>query len=143
MNVARILKDKGRHVVTVGVDTTLNEITVLLVENKIGAVVVCDTDLHVKGIITERDFVRILAKKGIEALSQPASVHMTKNVHSCTMSDTVDWLMEVMTENRFRHMPVVENNQLVGIVSIGDIVKQRLAIAEMETSSMRDYIATG
>jgi CBS domain-containing protein len=143
MNVARILKDKGRNVVTVKPDTSLGDIIRLLAKHKIGGIVVCNDDLYVEGIITERDFMRILAESGPNALSQPVKFHMTKDVHTCTIHDNVDWLMEVMTEHRFRHMPVVENNRLTGIISIGDVVKQRLAIAEFETMSMREYIATG
>jgi signal-transduction protein with cAMP-binding, CBS, and nucleotidyltransferase domain len=108
-----------------------------------GSIVVCDDDLYVQGIITERDFIRILAEKGTAVLNQAVQLHMTKDVHTCTIHDNVDWLMEVMTQHRFRHLPVVENNRLAGIISIGDVVKQRLAIAELETNSMRQYIATG
>jgi CBS domain-containing protein len=143
MNVARMLKDKGRNVVTVKPDTPLNDIISLLAQHKIGGIVVCDDDLYVQGIITERDFMRILAEKGTGALNQAVKFHMTKDVHTCTIHDNVDWLMEVMTQHRFRHLPVVENNRLTGIISIGDVVKMRLAIAELETSSMRQYIATG
>lgn len=143
MNVARMLKDKGRNVVTVKPDTPLSDIISLLAKHKIGGIVVCDDDLYVQGIITERDFIRILAGKGTAALSEAVKLHMTKDVHTCTIHDNVDWLMEVMTQHRFRHLPVVENNRLTGIISIGDVVKMRLAIAELETSSMRQYIATG
>ncbi len=143
MNVARILKDKGRDVVTARGDLSLNEIVSLLAEKKIGAVVITDDGAGVEGIITERDIVSVIAKCGAGALSQPVKLHMTRNVLSCKPGDTVSWLMEMMTQERFRHMPVLENNRLAGIISIGDVVKQRLAIAEMETASMRDYIATG
>lgn len=143
MNVARMLKDKGRNVVTVKPDTPLNEIISLLAKHKIGGIVVCDDDQYVQGIITERDFIRILAEKGTGALGDAVKHHMTKDVHTCTIHDNVDWLMEVMTQHRFRHLPVVENSRLAGIISIGDVVKMRLAIAELETSSMRQYIATG
>lgn len=143
MNVARILKDKGRNVVTAKPDTKLDDIINLLAEHKIGAIVICNEDLYVEGIITERDFIRILSENGSDALGEPVQLHMTKDVYTCTIHDNVDWLMEVMTEHRFRHMPVVENNRMVGIISIGDVVKQRLAIAELEANSMREYIATG
>lgn len=143
MNVARILKDKGRNVVTVKPETTLSDIIALLAKYKIGGIVVCNDDLQVEGIITERDFVRILAENGSTALDQPAKFYMTTDVHTCTVNDNVDWLMEVMTQHRFRHMPVTENGRLIGIISIGDVVKQRIAIAELEANSMRQYIATG
>lgn len=143
MNVARILKDKGRQVTTAPADKSLTEIVSLLAEKKIGAVVICDDEQHVQGIISERDIVRILAEKGPGALGEQVQQHMTTEVRTCVEQDKVDWLMEIMTTQRFRHMPVIENGCVVGIVSIGDVVKQRLALAEMETTSMREYIATG
>lgn len=143
MNVARILKDKGRNVATASPDTKIGDIVRMLADRRIGALVVCDWDHHVKGIISERDIVRILALHGPAVTEVPVSQHMTKEVVTCTERDTVVWLMEEMTTHRFRHMPVVEGGRLVGIVSIGDVVKQRLALAELETASMREYIATG
>ncbi len=143
MNVARILKDKGRHVATISPNATLMEIVRLLAEKKIGAVVVCDDKRHVRGIISERDIMRILAGSGASIFDEPVENHMTKDVRTCTERDTVEWLMETMTAHRFRHLPVVESGCLIGIVSIGDVVKQRIAAAEMEAASMREYIATG
>ncbi|MGB0087574.1 MAG: CBS domain-containing protein [Rhodomicrobiaceae bacterium] len=143
MNVARILKDKGRTVATVSPETSVKECIRLLAEKKIGAAVVCDDDRRVRGIISERDIVRILAADGSNALDTPVSAHMTKEVMTCVEHDTVDWLMEVMTSRRFRHLPVVESGRLSGIVSIGDVVKQRIALADLEAASMREYIATG
>lgn len=143
MNVARILKDKGRNVVTANPETPLSDIINLLAQHQIGGIVICNDDSCVEGIITERDFIRILSEEGPGALNQPVKLHMTKDVHTCTIHDNVDWLMENMTQHRFRHMPVIEHNRLVGIISIGDVVKMRLAIAELETNSMREYIATG
>lgn len=143
MNVARILKDKGRQVATALPDTTLMEIVNLLAKRKIGAVVICDEGQRVKGIISERDIVRLLSEKGSDVFNEPVQNHMTREVRTCIEHDTVDWLMEVMTAHRFRHMPVIESERIVGIVSIGDVVKQRIALAEMEAASMRQYIATG
>ncbi len=143
MNVARILKEKGREVATVSPDRTLMEVVKLLAEKKIGAVVVCDSERRLQGIVSERDLVRVLATSGPAALNDPIESYMTRDVQTCTTDDTVAWLMEVMTAQRFRHMPVVEGGQIIGIVSIGDVVKQRIAIAELEASSMRQYIATG
>jgi CBS domain-containing protein len=143
MNVARILKDKGRNVVTALPDTKISEIVRTLGANRIGALVVCDADKHVVGIVSERDIVRILALHGPAVMELPVSQHMTKEVVTCTERDTVEWLMEEMTTHRFRHVPVVEGGKLIGIVSIGDVVKLRLAAAELEASSMRDYIKTG
>lgn len=143
MNVARILKDKGRNVVTALPHAKISEIVRSLAANRIGALVVCDADRHVTGIVSERDIVRILALHGPAVLDVPVLQHMTKEVVTCTERDTVDWLMEEMTTHRFRHVPVVEGGKLIGIVSIGDVVKLRLAAAELEAASMREYITTG
>ena len=143
MNVARILKDKGRDVTTISSALKIKEVISVLADKKIGAAVVCDTDQRVAGIISERDIVRILAKNGPAVLDELVSQFMTKEVMTCVERDTVHWLMEEMTSRRFRHMPVVEGGRLVGIVSIGDVVKQRIAVAELEAASMREYITTG
>jgi CBS domain-containing protein len=143
MSVARILKDKGRAVVTALPNTPMQEIVRHLVSKGIGALVVCEKDGHIVGIISERDIVRVLAVNGAAMLEQPVSAHMTKDVVTCTERDTVNRLMEEMTSHRFRHLPVVDGGKLVGIVSIGDVVKLRLAVVEMEAASMRDYIKTG
>ena len=143
MNVARILKDKGRDVTTILPAAKINEVIAVLAEQRIGAAVVCDTDLHVAGIISERDIVRILAANGPAVLDEPVAKFMTKEVLTCVERDTVNWLMEEMTSRRFRHMPVVEGGRLAGIVSIGDVVKQRIAVVELEAALMREYITTG
>jgi len=143
MNVARILKDKGRGVSTAASDTAMRRIVETMAAERIGALVVCDNDRLVEGIISERDVVRMLAANGAAFLDQPVSIYMTKDVRTCTERDTCDFLMEEMTAHRFRHMPVVEGGRLIGIVSIGDVVKQRIAMAELEAASMREYIATG
>jgi CBS domain-containing protein len=143
MNVARILKDKGRDVTTILPAIKIKDAISVLAEKKIGAAVICDSDLRVAGIISERDIVRILAANGPAVLDEPVSKFMTKEVMTCVERDTVSWLMEEMTSRRFRHMPVVEGGRLIGIVSIGDVVKQRMALVELEAASMREYIATG
>jgi CBS domain-containing protein len=143
MNVARILKDKGRDVTTILPALKIKDVINVLAERKIGAAVVCDADLRVAGIISERDIVRILAANGPSVLDEPVSKFMTKEVMTCVERDTVHWLMEEMTSRRFRHMPVIEGGRLIGIVSIGDVVKQRIAVAELEAASMREYITTG
>jgi CBS domain-containing protein len=142
MNVARILKDKGRDVTTISPATSVRDVIATLADNKIGAAVICE-DLRVAGIISERDIVRILARNGPAVLDEPVSKFMTREVMTCGERDTVSWLMEEMTSRRFRHMPVVEAGRLIGIVSIGDVVKQRIALAELEAASMREYITTG
>jgi CBS domain-containing protein len=143
MNVARILKDKGRSVVMLAPETSVRTVVETLAKERIGALILCDGDRQVAGIISERDIVRMLASGGAAVLDQPVANFMTKDVRTCTERDTVDWLMEEMTSHRFRHLPVVEGGRLIGIVSIGDVVKQRIAEAELEAASMREYIATG
>lgn len=143
MNVSTILKNKGSDVITCSPDTTLIEITHILNEHKVGSVVIVDGDENVCGIVSERDIVTAIAKRSGSVLEQPVSVCMTKNVFTCCEHDTLEKLMSEMTAHRFRHLPVVEGGKLVGLVSIGDVVKQRIAEAEMEASAMRDYITTG
>ena len=141
MHVAAILNDKGRAVETVGAGVTLAEIVSRLVQRRIGAVVVEGARGEVAGIVSERDIVRALASDGAAVLAWPASRVMTRHVVTASESDTIDELMSRMTEHRFRHLPVVEGGKLVGIVSIGDVVKHRVAEVELEASAMRDYIS--
>lgn len=143
MNVAAILKEKGDNVVVASPDTSLLDISKTLTKHGIGCIVLCNSDGSIAGIVSERDIVRTVAKKGSSALQAPASLCMTKKVISCKRSDTVDFLMAEMTAGRFRHLPVLEDNKLIGLISIGDVVKQRIAEAEMEAAAMREYIATG
>ncbi len=143
MSVAAILKEKGADVATVTGDVTLFDIAQLLSDKQIGAVVIVDAQGRLEGIVSERDLVKSIVAYGPEALNEPAKNHMTRKVVTCSRSDTVAELMASMTVGRFRHLPVVEGGKLVGIVSIGDIVKRRIAEAEMEADAMRDYIASG
>lgn len=140
MHVAAILKDKGRAVETVTGNATLGEVVRRLSTRRIGAVVVCGGRGEVVGIVSERDIVRMLTSHGADALSRSASEAMTSEIESCRESDTIDELMSRMTKGRFRHLPVVEGGELVGIVSIGDVVKHRVAEVELEASAMRNYI---
>jgi CBS domain-containing protein len=142
MIVARILKDKGRDVITASPDTPMEEVVRILADNRIGALVILEND-SIAGVISERDIVCALSAHGAAIMQEPASRHMTREVVTCTEQDTVHHLKEEMTKHRFRHIPVVENEKLIGIVSIGDVVKLRLAVVEMEAESMRDYIKTG
>ncbi|GFO82496.1 CBS domain-containing protein [Methyloceanibacter sp.] len=143
MNVAAILKLKGRDVVTASQGTSLLEIAQRLGEHKIGCIVIVDDGGNVTGIVSERDIVRELARIGAPVMEEPVEVCMTKSVMTCREADTIDRLMGEMTAHRFRHMPVVERGRLVGLVSIGDVVRMRIAEAEMEAAAMREYIATG
>jgi CBS domain-containing protein len=143
MTVAWILKQKGRNVISAMPDTLVGHAVSLLERHNIGAVVVVDEQNRVQGIVSERDIVRILATEGPGALVEPVAGHMTRNVVVCTEHHSIDWLMEQMTMRRFRHIPVAENGRLAGIVSIGDVVKHKLAMAESEAAQMRQYIAAG
>ncbi|XSG82229.1 MAG: CBS domain-containing protein [Methyloligella sp. ZOD6] len=143
MNVATILKEKGREVLTALPDASLLEVAKLLSTHRVGCVVVADETGKVVGIASERDIVRAIGKDGINVLEQPIQNFMTKDVVSCQEADTIEQLMSEMTAHRFRHMPVVERGKLNGLVSIGDVVKMRIAEAEMEAAAMREYIATG
>jgi CBS domain-containing protein len=141
MNVAAILHHKGSTVATAPPTATLQQIAQMLAEKKIGTVVIVGAKGEVAGIVSERDVVRLLAKNGPSCLDNPASAAMTAKVVTCRRSDTLDQLMGLMTQGRFRHLPVVEDGRLIGIVSIGDVVKNHIAEVEMEASAMRDYIA--
>jgi len=143
MNVSTILKYKGSKVLTRGPEDPLSEIVRVLNEYKIGSVVIVKEENRVCGIVSERDVVTAIANNGGAVLDEPVSASMTKRVFTCTREDTLEQLMAEMTAHRFRHLPVVENGVLVGLVSIGDVVKQRINEAELEAASMREYIATG
>ena len=142
MNVEHILSDKGRKVVTIAPSKSLAEASQVLSENRIGAVIVSDGSNPVLGILSERDIVRAVAAGGGAVLGEPVSRHMTGKVVTCTSRMAINDLMETITTGKFRHVPVVENGTLVGIVSIGDLVKHRLAEIESESRALRDYIAT-
>ena len=142
MTVEHILLNKGRSVITIEPDRTLGEAARRLSERRIGALVVGDGTHPVLGIISERDIVRALATDGAGALDAPLSRYMTEKVVTCTGASAINDVMELMTEGKFRHGPVVERGRLAGLVSIGDIVKHRLAEVEAETNAMREYIAT-
>jgi CBS domain-containing protein len=141
MQVKHILFEKGREVVSIGADATLCEAARLMARRRIGAVVVRGYDGLIAGIISERDIVRAIAEESVAALGHSVSSRMTRNVTTCAECDTIEDLMEAMTRGRFRHVPVIEDDQLVGIVSIGDVVKTRIAETIREAESLRDYIA--
>ncbi len=143
MHVATILEQKGRAVVTVAQDATLMEVVHKLADKRIGAVVVLGAQRDVIGIISERDIVAVLGAEGVAALSRTVADVMTQDVMTCRETDTIDWLAGMMTQHRIRHLPVVENGRLIGIVSIGDVVKHHIAEVQMEAMAMRDYITAG
>ena len=142
MTVARILAGKGRHVATVAPEQTLHEVSVLLSTQGIGALVVTDHDGRVVGIISERDVVRALAKRGPQALGDMVEGHMTERVVTADEGATINALMQKMTSGRFRHVPIVEGGRLRGLISIGDVVNHRLMEFEAEQRALKDYIAT-
>ena len=139
MLVKNILSEKGQDVITIEPERTLLEAAHLLEERRVRAVVVSDAAHPVLGILSERDIVRALARKGAAAANDPVSQHMTAKVITCTRRTSIKDLMERMTNQRIRHMPVVENGRLDGIISIGDLVKHRLSELEVEDQAMHDY----
>lgn len=142
MTVRSILSSKGNDVVTAGPASSVAEIANILADRKIGAIVMTDSANHVVGIISERDVVREIARRGAEILQEKADAVMTRKVVTCKPEHTINEVMQLMTGGKFRHLPVVENGQLTGIVSIGDVVKVRIQQAEKEADAIREYIAT-
>jgi CBS domain-containing protein len=142
MTVKAILSRKGSDVLTIEPTATLAAAVEVLAERRIGAIVITGPDQQVIGILSERDIVRAFAASGAAALDQQVGQVMTRKVMTCTEAETVASLMERMTQGKFRHLPVVERGRLVGIVSIGDIVKHRLGEMENESSALREYILT-
>ena len=142
MTVSTILAEKGRDVVTIKPHATLAETAKLLAGKRIGAALILGADRRISGIISERDIVRALAARGAPALEEPVSRSMTRTVETCNESEPICNIMERMTTGKFRHLPVVDQGRLVGIVSIGDVVKHRVNEIETEHRALRDYIAT-
>ena len=142
MRIADVLRNKGADVATVAPETTVSELIAGLAELNIGAMVVIGPD-GLAGIVSERDVVRKLHERGAELLAQPVSEIMTTLVATCAPGDSLDSLSVLMTRNRVRHIPVLENGQLAGIVSIGDVVKRRMEELEAEQEQLQAYITRG
>jgi CBS domain-containing protein len=142
MIVKTILSAKGGDVISIEPTATLETAVRTLTDHRIGALLVLGTDRRVVGILSERDIVRVLAERGAAVLSQPLSQVMTRKVVTCNSSETIGVIMERMTAGKFRHVPVVEQDQVIGIISIGDVVKYRLQEMEHESAALRDYIQT-
>ena len=142
MTVSILLAAKGREITSIEPGASVKSAVALLAERRIGAVLVLGADHRIVGILSERDIVRAIAERGAAALDEPASRSMTRKVSTCTESETIASLMERMTEGKFRHLPVVDQGRLVGIISIGDVVKHRLQEMERDSAAMRDYILT-
>jgi CBS domain-containing protein len=142
MQVRDILHSKGNAVITVRPDLGVEGLLAVLAEHRIGAAVVSGSGSAVEGIVSERDVVRAFAARGTMALSDPVSAICTVDVHTVEPDVRVEDLMRLMTELRIRHVPVVHNGELLGIVSIGDVVKSRITELEAERTALSDYIAT-
>lgn len=143
MTVKAILDEKGREVATISAGATIMDAVRLLGEKRIGAVVVTDANSKILGILSERDVVKFLAADGQKALDLKVNAVMTKAVKTCNEGNTVNEVMEIMTDGRFRHLPVEVDGKLGGIVSIGDVVKRRIEDVEREANEIRNYIAAG
>ena len=141
MTVRSILNTKGHQIMSVEPDAKLAATIELLGEKKIGAVLVMNQS-RLEGILSERDIVRVLGERGAAVLEEPVAQVMTRKVVSCKETDTVAELMEMMTSGKFRHLPVIDNGKVVGLISIGDIVKRRVQEYESEQEALRDYIKT-
>ena len=143
MRVAAILKTKGRAVVTSRPDALVSDVAVKLAAKRIGAIVIVGDGGKVAGIFSERDLVRIVAEHGHAALERPVSEFMTRDVITCGEDSTLEEMMGQMTNGKFRHLPVVSDGALVGLISIGDVVKYHLADMALEVTAMKNYLATG
>ena len=143
MRISGLLRDKGDFVATIAPEATVTEVLAGLAEHGVGALVVTSDGAQIAGIVSERDIVRALHHRGIAILSEPVSTVMTADVHTCSPDASVDSLMAVLTERRIRHVPVVVDGVLAGIVSIGDVVKHRLHELEDENTKLVEYIQTG
>lgn len=142
MLVSQILKDKGDLVFTAGPGETIGGVAALLHSRRVGAMVVVDGE-KVVGIVSERDIVRMVAEQGAAALNRPVEVCMTRDVVFATPGETVDSLLTRMTDRRIRHLPVMREGRLTGIISIGDLVKHKISEVEAEADGLKAYIAAG
>ncbi len=141
MTIAAMLKHKGSEVASVRPETTIADVAEVLAARRIGAVMVQDPDRAMLGILSERDIVRGLAQWGADTLAMRAERLMTRALHTATPTTTVDEAMEIMTAGRFRHLPVLDQGRLVGIVSIGDVVNEKLSNQAAEVDNLKAYIA--
>jgi CBS domain-containing protein len=141
MTVRAILNSKGHQILGVEPGAKLSVAVKLLAERRIGAVLVM-TDQHMEGILSERDIVRVLGERGAGVLDEPVSAVMTRKVVTCKEADTVSFIMETMTSGKFRHLPVVDGDKVIGLISIGDVVKWRVKEFEREQEALHEYIKT-
>ncbi|WP_306016389.1 CBS domain-containing protein [Oceanicaulis sp. MMSF_3324] len=140
MTAARILEDKGATVFTLRPSQTMHEAAVALTEYKVGAVIVTDGQDHPVGVFSERDLARAIAASGPAALSERVDTVMSTKLITATPADDIDTLLSLMTEKRIRHIIIMDDQRMVGVVSIGDVVKRKIAYAEAEAESLKAYI---
>jgi CBS domain-containing protein len=141
--ISAVLGAKGTFVATIRPEASVSELLADLARHGVGALVVSSDGQHIEGIVSERDVVRHLHELGPELLEKPVESIMTREVRTCSPGDQVDSLMVVMTQHRVRHLPILVDGVLAGIVSIGDVVKSRIGELEMDRQSLIDYITTG
>ena len=142
MTVSALLKNKDHKIITISQSKTLQDVCNILAENRIGAIIVCSAAGLVEGIISERDVVKALGQSGSAILTQHVSQHMTANPITCSTFETINQIMQKMTVGRFRHMPVMDGDKLIAVISIGDIVKARFEAMEHEAKAMQEYIGS-
>jgi len=142
-SISILLQAKGSSVATIRPDATVGDVVEGLAANRVGALVVTEDGEHITGIVSERDVVRAIHARGAGVLAEPVRAVMTADVYTCERGHTIDALMALMTEHRIRHVPVLEDGKLAGIVSIGDVVKSRIGELESENSAIIEYIQTG
>lgn len=140
MHISKLLEGKDHSIITITEGNTIREACETLATKNIGAILVMTSEDDIAGILSERDIVRVLNSHGADVLDANVADHMTRSVVTCSEEDTVDDVMGKMTAGRFRHMPVVKDNKLIGIISIGDVVKQKIALAEQEAEQIKSYI---
>ena len=143
MNAEAILQSKGHEVVTINPEDTVLEAAKVLDKNRIGAAVVTEANGTVCGVLSERDVARQIARQGMDALQRPISECMSRNVITAKLDDSIDTLLACMTDRRVRHLPVMSNAKLVGVISIGDVVKRKITETEAEAEAMKAYISAG
>jgi CBS domain-containing protein len=143
MTIAHILHGKPHRLISVAPDESLQQAAELLTRERIGALLVLKPNGDIAGIISERDIVRAVGLQGTDVLGRPVAELMTKEVTCCTPEDEIDQAMALMTQRRFRHLPVRQGGKIVAMISIGDVVKQKVEEAEAESQSLREYIARG
>jgi CBS domain-containing protein len=140
MTVKQILDDKGYDVSTISANETIAEAADFLAGNRIGAVMVSSATKQIAGILSERDIVRAISEHGKDVIDQPISKSMTENVKTCKSSNSIQEVMELMTNGGFRHLPIVEDDELIGIISIRDVIRHRMNEVEIEAEEIKAYI---